>query len=117
MAPIYACYCFFFLMLRRPPRSTLFPYTTLFRSSPRGTPVYGRSRVPRIPSVTIDGAQARVTATVVTRFADNREPSVEDDVIYLSRTDGRWLIAKPSATLYRAIGVGDIPPQALAPPG
>src|SRR5439155_20984989 len=24
---------FFFLMLRRPPRSTLFPYTTLFRSS------------------------------------------------------------------------------------
>src|SRR5438309_8583224 len=26
---------FFFLMLRRPPRSTLFPYTTLFRSIPR----------------------------------------------------------------------------------
>src|SRR5258708_13704139 len=24
---------FFFLMIRRPPRSTLFPYTTLFRSS------------------------------------------------------------------------------------
>src|SRR6266571_6553782 len=32
------CLClsffFFFLMIRRPPRSTLFPYTTLFRSSP-----------------------------------------------------------------------------------
>src|SRR3712207_9050623 len=26
--------CFFFLMIRRPPRSTLFPYTTLFRSVP-----------------------------------------------------------------------------------
>src|SRR2546430_11846868 len=26
-------FCFFFLMIRRPPRSTLFPYTTLFRSS------------------------------------------------------------------------------------
>src|SRR5215467_15090827 len=26
---------FFFLMIRRPPRSTLFPYTTLFRSSTR----------------------------------------------------------------------------------
>src|SRR5437763_13422620 len=25
-------FCFFFLTLRRPPRSTLFPYTTLFRS-------------------------------------------------------------------------------------
>src|SRR6478752_9167531 len=34
---------FFFLMIRRPPRSTLFPYTTLFRSRraagpPRSTP-------------------------------------------------------------------------------
>src|SRR6266566_8723775 len=28
---------FFFLMIRRPPRSTLFPYTTLFRSR-RGAP-------------------------------------------------------------------------------
>src|SRR3712207_8230305 len=27
-------FCFFFLMIRRPPRSTLFPYTTLFRSLP-----------------------------------------------------------------------------------
>src|SRR3712207_7121318 len=26
-------YFFFFLMIRRPPRSTLFPYTTLFRSA------------------------------------------------------------------------------------
>src|SRR5438552_14899686 len=31
------CHCvlFFFLMIRRPPRSTLFPYTTLFRSCGR----------------------------------------------------------------------------------
>src|SRR5260370_4482466 len=29
------CFLFFFLMIRRPPRSTLFPYTTLFRSSRR----------------------------------------------------------------------------------
>src|SRR3712207_7627070 len=28
-------YFFFFLMIRRPPRSTLFPYTTLFRSAPQ----------------------------------------------------------------------------------
>src|SRR3712207_7911202 len=27
---------FFFLMIRRPPRSTLFPYTTLFRSAASG---------------------------------------------------------------------------------
>src|SRR6266581_5320648 len=33
---VFYCFCFFFLffflMIRRPPRSTLFPYTTLFRS-------------------------------------------------------------------------------------
>src|SRR5437016_14491090 len=29
------CFHLFFLMIRRPPRSTLFPYTTLFRSAPR----------------------------------------------------------------------------------
>src|SRR2546422_6431380 len=28
----YVLFFFFFLMIRRPPRSTLFPYTTLFRS-------------------------------------------------------------------------------------
>src|SRR5438874_13637482 len=28
-------FCFFFFMIRRPPRSTLFPYTTLFRSRRR----------------------------------------------------------------------------------
>src|SRR3712207_8103642 len=31
-----SCHFFFFLMIRRPPRSTLFPYTTLFRSRRRG---------------------------------------------------------------------------------
>src|SRR5437764_4071693 len=31
-----SCLLFFFLMIRRPPRSTLFPYTTLFRSREHG---------------------------------------------------------------------------------
>src|SRR5205809_6163995 len=34
--PCCSSHLFFFLMLRRPPRSTLFPYTTLFRSQPAG---------------------------------------------------------------------------------
>src|SRR5256885_5670549 len=33
MSCIHLITFFFFLMIRRPPRSTLFPYTTLFRSS------------------------------------------------------------------------------------
>src|SRR2546430_17512606 len=42
---------FFFLMIRRPPRSTLFPYTTLFRSraSARSSPV-SRRPIPTPPA-------------------------------------------------------------------
>src|SRR3712207_8107798 len=39
-------------MIRRPPRSTLFPYTTLFRSSRRS-----RDRVRRTPALDEHGAQ------------------------------------------------------------
>src|SRR2546422_8864128 len=39
---------FFFLMIRRPPRSTLFPYTTLFRSPPLGDVVADRAAQHRI---------------------------------------------------------------------
>src|SRR5208337_5276744 len=51
---LFFCF-FFFLMIRRPPRSTLFPYTTLFRSSRRyrsvgaraGDPLGGERRLDR----------------------------------------------------------------------
>src|ERR1043165_10044343 len=42
MCILVLMFVFFFLMIRRPPRSTLFPYTTLFRSLhrlPRNLPV------------------------------------------------------------------------------
>src|SRR2546426_754877 len=52
------CVSFFFLMIRRPPRSTLFPYTTLFRSSYKGSPIAesppagsGQPQEPRATSV------------------------------------------------------------------
>src|SRR2546430_17491641 len=45
---------FFFLMIRRPPRSTLFPYTTLFRSH-LGPGVHA----PPVPAQEIDEAGAR----------------------------------------------------------
>src|SRR5215204_7391968 len=41
-------FCFFFLMIRRPPRSTLFPYTTLFRSC-RPQHRHGRHRPAVVP--------------------------------------------------------------------
>src|SRR5258705_14007638 len=38
---IHISLIFFFLMIRRPPRSTLFPYTTLFRSLLEAVPRHG----------------------------------------------------------------------------
>src|SRR4051812_49902994 len=46
---------FFFLMIRPPPRSTLFPYTTLFRSARRGD----RGRRPRAPRRRVLGPARR----------------------------------------------------------
>src|SRR3712207_8008666 len=48
---------FFFLMIRRPPRSTLFPYTTLFRSD---SPVYDAAgRMVGIVGVSVDLSERR----------------------------------------------------------
>ncbi len=83
---------------------------------PRGFPQWEAAEIEAIKSVEVSGDEARVTATIVSEFADRDEPSVEDDVIYLRRAGDRWLIAAPSAILYRAVGAPDVPPQALAPP-
>src|SRR2546422_8286595 len=49
-----AFYFFFFLMIRRPPRSTLFPYTTLFRSGQRdGPPFHERRGIERFQRSTL----------------------------------------------------------------
>src|SRR3712207_7617303 len=51
-------FAFFFLMIRRPPRSTLFPYTTLFRSGDAGR---GDHRLGRGAAV-VDAGAAYVLA-------------------------------------------------------
>src|SRR3712207_8348644 len=61
---------FFFLMIRRPPRSTLFPYTTLFRSS-------------RGPLRT--GAGARGTAAAVRLHGGSRHEQLADGAPQLRR--------------------------------
>src|SRR3712207_8363697 len=55
----------FFLMIRRPPRSTLFPYTTLFRS-PRVRPRAG------------DGRDAGAAAHRARRAGDHRDGADDD---------------------------------------
>src|SRR5260221_10849630 len=61
----YSCHrytlFFFFLMIRRPPRSTLFPYTTLFRSYPSGWPagLWALFAILLPPMLLVNGEQSR----------------------------------------------------------
>src|SRR5690349_22836092 len=58
-------------MIRRPPRSTLFPYTTLFRSCKFSSPVVGGAGTAVIDDTAADFAQQSqlVDATIATRGA------------------------------------------------
>src|SRR5437868_11911072 len=61
---------FFFLMLRRPPRSTLFPYTTLFRSEMIWEELHerGLDREPvgmDVPDMTTDRKSTRLNSSHV----------------------------------------------------
>src|SRR2546427_9140574 len=58
---------FFFLMIRRPPRSTLFPYTTLFRSA------YVAVRHTLLASGVTDRELADYLAALVLEFGDRSE--------------------------------------------
>lgn len=85
---------------------------------PRGFPVWKETTLNGIEGTAIgrDLRSARLTAGIVTSFADRTEPSVESDVAYLERVAGRWRLAKPTGALYRAIGQPDIPPSVISPP-
>src|SRR2546422_3926527 len=64
-------------MIRRPPRSTLFPYTTLFRSPPRepGTPatrwLYGALRTVILEGRLAPGARLPATRDLATRSEEH----------------------------------------------
>jgi hypothetical protein len=86
-------------------------------SSPAGGgPAWRRTEIFETKPEALGDDRARVTTTVTHHFSDRKYVSVEDDVIYLQRAGGRWLLAKPSATLYRAVGYSQPPLRAFSPP-
>src|SRR2546430_4738008 len=64
---------FFFLMIRRPPRSTLFPYTTLFRS---GMHVIGRHTRTSAARVNLQNLAAMMTELETTGSLRGRQPAL-----------------------------------------
>src|SRR5688572_31013277 len=65
--------CFFFLSIQRPPRSTLFPYTTLFRSRASGAGV-GMLHVNK------GSGKRRRVGTAAPSFRTRHDPTVAHDV-------------------------------------
>src|SRR2546427_7300570 len=63
---IYSLTFFFFLMIRRPPRSTLFPYTTLFRSQYHTAVFYRDSTQHRAADASKRRLEARFQQPIVT---------------------------------------------------
>src|SRR3712207_8582318 len=64
----FIIFLFFFLMIRRPPRSTLFPYTTLFRS--RGAERHGERLEPAADVRARAGQGGRDAGELVQRERD-----------------------------------------------
>src|SRR2546429_2682846 len=52
-------------MIRRPPRSTLFPYTTLFRSRKRGALAQQAQSIPGVLEEPFDGSPGPVSSRVL----------------------------------------------------
>jgi hypothetical protein len=65
--------------------------------------------------VVVRGGDGRFTGTVVHK-QKGAEPSIEDDVVFLRKQGGRWLLVKPSLSFYRAIGEENVPVTVLSPP-
>src|SRR3712207_7194624 len=74
-------------MIRRPPRSTLFPYTTLFRSVPQEAIDAALAGIDPAVRAALEEAIARVR----TVHADQRRTDVTTDVVPGGTVTERWL--------------------------
>src|SRR3712207_9581092 len=77
-------HCFFFLIIRRPPRSTLFPYTTLFRSASVDLPEpFGPIRAWNSPERTCRSTPLRIclSPAETCRFLISRSAMVSEGLI------------------------------------
>src|SRR6267378_4525393 len=97
-------------MIRRPPRSTLFPYTTLFRScGPARGPAAGRGPRPRARRRTQDRKSTRLNSSHVeisyAVFCLKKKTN-QDTVKIRARDD--MLLAAQSQRLQQLRGLGDL---------
>src|SRR2546427_8019419 len=91
---------FFFLMIRRPPRSTLFPYTTLFRSVIMTSNVGARDMV-KGKALGFAQSDARATFEKLARASDcaNRSEEHTSELQSQSNLVCRLLLEKKKETI------------------
>src|SRR2546425_9690237 len=87
---------FFFLMIRRPPRSTLFPYTTLFRSGGKQSASPSCSRRCQKPVF----SPARLVTARLPRRAGERSEEHTSELQSLAYLVCRLLLEKKKKTEY-----------------
>src|SRR2546430_9563602 len=91
------CLFFFFLMIRRPPRSTLFPYTTLFRSSNTldlpSTKLFSLTRIPWLQYARSEEhtSELQSQSNLVCRLLlEKKKKEPEHELIYLHKSMQRY---------------------------
>src|SRR3989442_5874664 len=92
-------------MIRRPPRSTLFPYTTLFRSAPASlTFTPGNWSTAQTVTVTgaddfgVDGSVAYTIVTAAATSTDGRSDEITPELQSRPHIDNRLLLEKKKTT-------------------
>src|ERR1035437_6607730 len=106
----------FLLMIRRPPRSTLFPYTTLFRSSsraPTATPTSSAARrrhgfptAPDRKSTRLNSSHANISYAVF--CLKKKEPTIRR-VNRFIRAEAARAVLEPRRVLHALVRHGDRP--------
>src|SRR5437870_6648572 len=104
---------FFFLMIRRPPRSTLFPYTTLFRSLSLPDPSYALpdAELGRLLGRDVEGGDRKSTrlnsSHVAISYAVFCLKKKTTDSNYSRQTNGKASMTKNSRSAIRFLAAND----------
>src|SRR2546430_7265458 len=115
--------CFFFLLIRRPPRSTLFPYATLFRSRAGKTPLVvkgpGRGLVVtwqiRVIAAGLKLTAARLGLPLNRRYPLKANFADEAGGVLGPATRGTWTSDKPQGVAVAEGGPGSTAAYGPAP--
>src|SRR3712207_7964052 len=105
----YTAMVLFFLMIRRPPRSTLFPYTTLFRSrasAPSTSPISCPNR-----AATLSGRSSCTRGVVGTSAASGRSEEHTSELQSRQYLVCRLLLEKKKTPPFLAIILVPRPPS------